>query len=139
MERQLVSVRTISELKPIPGADLIELAVVDGWQCVVKKGEYAVGDLALYFEIDSWVPHDIAPFLSKGKEPREYKGVKGERLRTVKLKGQISQGLLLPINEALYAINLNVDPQLINNTPIYKYEKELPANLRGLAKPTEKG
>jgi RNA ligase (TIGR02306 family) len=51
----------------------------------------------VYVEIDSWVPHDLAPFLSKGNEPREYGGVKGERLRTIKLRGQVSQGLLLPL------------------------------------------
>jgi RNA ligase (TIGR02306 family) len=47
--------------------------------------------------VDSWVPHDLAPFLSKGKEPREFNGIKGERLRTVRLRGQISQGLILPL------------------------------------------
>jgi RNA ligase (TIGR02306 family) len=62
---------------------------------VVKRGEFNVGDLAVYVEIDAWVPTEIAPFLSKGHEPREYNGVKGERLKTVRLRGQLSQGLLL--------------------------------------------
>ena len=53
----------------------------------------------MYLEPDSWVPNVLAPFLSKGKEPREFEGVKGERLRTVKLGGQLSQGLLLPVDE----------------------------------------
>ncbi|MFN6170260.1 MAG: RNA ligase (ATP), partial [Burkholderiales bacterium] len=71
-----------------------EVATVGGWRVVVKKGEFAVGDLAVYCEIDSWIPHDLAPFLSKGNEPKEYNGVKGERLRTIRLRGQLSQGLL---------------------------------------------
>jgi RNA ligase (TIGR02306 family) len=96
--RKLASIRRIADILPIPDADAIEVAVVDGWKVVVKKNEYRVGDLAVYLEIDSWVPHDLAPFLSKGQEPREYNGVKGERLRTVKLRGQISQGLLLKID-----------------------------------------
>lgn len=96
--RKLASIRRISAIDPIEGADAIEVATVDGWAVVVKKGEFAPGDLACYLEIDSWVPTTLAPFLSKGKEPRVYNGVPGERLRTVKLRGQISQGLLLPID-----------------------------------------
>lgn len=97
--RKLASIKEITEIRPIPDADAIECAIVGGgWPVVVKKGEFQVGDLAIYCEIDSWIPHELAPFLSKGKEPREYNGVKGERLRTVKLRGQVSQGLLLPVD-----------------------------------------
>ncbi len=98
MTRKLASIRRIADIQPIKGADAIEVATVDGWRVVVKKSEFKVGDLALYLEIDSWVPHELAPFLSKGQEPREYNGVKGERLRTVKLRGTTSQGLLLGVN-----------------------------------------
>ena len=63
----------------------------------MKKGEFQAGSLAIYCEIDSFIPNSIAPFLTRaGHEPKEYNGVKGERLKTVKLRGQISQGLLLP-------------------------------------------
>lgn len=96
-DRKLATIRKIAAIEPIEGADAIEVAVVDGWKVVVKKGEFQVGSLAVYLEIDSWVPTELAPFLSKGKEPREYEGIKGERLRTVKLRGQLSQGLLLPL------------------------------------------
>jgi len=96
--RQLATVRRIHNIVPIENADAIELAQIDGWQAVIKKGEYQVNDPVVYLEVDSWVPHELAPFLSKGKEPREFNGVKGERLRTVKLRGALSQGLILPIN-----------------------------------------
>lgn len=96
--RKLATVRKIDEIRPIEGADAIECAVIGGWAVVVKKGEFTAGTLAVYLEIDSWVPTELAPFLSKGKEPREFNGVKGERLRTVKLRGQVSQGLLLPLH-----------------------------------------
>jgi RNA ligase (TIGR02306 family) len=99
--RKLASIRRISDVQPIKDADAIEVATVDGWKVVVKKGEYSAGDLAVYIEIDSWIPHELAPFLSKGSEPSEYNGVKGQRLRTVKLRKQISQGLLLDINETI--------------------------------------
>lgn len=97
-ERKLVSVRKIAEIKPIEGADLVVHYRVDGWWVVDKVDLYKLGEAVAYFEIDSWVPHDVAPFLSKGKEPREYEGVIGERLRTIKLRGVVSQGLLLPLS-----------------------------------------
>ena len=98
--RKLASVQRVLEKKPIVGADLIEAYRVNGWWVVDKKDAYKVGDLVVYCEVDSWIPHTLAPFLTKpGHSPREYLGVKGERLRTVKLKGQLSQGLLLPLVE----------------------------------------
>lgn len=105
--RKLASIRKIDEIRPIAGADAIECAVLGGWNVVVKREEYKVGDLAIYCEVDSFIPNNIAPFLTKaGSEPREYNKIKGERLRTVRLRGQLSQGLLLPlqtvVNEVAY-------------------------------------
>lgn len=99
-ERNLVTLRTISDLQPIKGADLIEVATVDGWEVVVKKGEFNVGDLAIYFEIDSFLPasNPRFSFLAQRGTKKDSDGVERVRLRTVKLKGQISQGLLLPIS-----------------------------------------
>ena len=100
-DRKLATIRRIQEVKPIEGADMIEAVRVDNWWVVAKKGEYPVGDLAVYCEIDSWIPNSIAPFLTKpGHFPKEYQGVQGERLKTIKLKGQLSQGLLLPLSVA---------------------------------------
>jgi RNA ligase (TIGR02306 family) len=97
--RKLASIRRIKQLLPISGADKIELALVDGWQVVVKKGEFKENELAVYFEIDSFIPNSIAPFLTKeGYPPKEFNGVKGERLKTVKLRKTLSQGLLLPVS-----------------------------------------
>ena len=97
MSRKLVTVRKISNLLPIDGADAIELAVVDGWKCVVRKGEFAEGDYAVYFEIDSFLPSTDSRFESFMKNSREYLGVVGHKLRTIKLRGQISQGLAMPV------------------------------------------
>lgn len=96
--RKLARLEKITSLSPIEGADKIELATVVGWPVVVKKGEFQEGQFVVYFEIDSWIPTPIAPFLTKeGSTPKTYKGVQGERLRTVKLRKQISQGLVLPV------------------------------------------
>ena len=148
--RKLASIRKIADIQPIVGADAIEVVSVDGWKVVVKKGEYSVGDLAVYLEIDSWVPHELAPFLSKGQEPREYNGVKGERLRTIKLRGQVSQGLLLKIDNddgwnyifsspsdkhENYFVDLgeiaNEGNDVTELLGIQKWEAEIPAQLAG--------
>jgi RNA ligase (TIGR02306 family) len=138
--RKLASIRNIDNIRPIEGADAIECAVVGGWTVVVKKGEFAVGDLAVYCEIDSWIPHDLAPFLSKGKEPREFEGIKGERLRTIKLRGQLSQGLLLPHSVAANAIApgeifvCEEDSDVTELLGIVKWEMPIPAQLAGEVK-----
>jgi RNA ligase (TIGR02306 family) len=143
-ERQLATIREIAEIRPIEGADAIEAVRVDGWWVVAKKGEYSVGQLAVYLEIDSWVPDSIAPFLTKpGQEPKEFEGVKGQRLRTVKLRGQISQGLLLPLS--VLAIQTDSGSyvgqwegfeghDVTERLGILKWERPLPAQLAGMAK-----
>lgn len=96
--RKLASVRRIDSITEIKNAERIEVATLGGWEVVVKKGDFKPGELVVYFEIDSWIPHEVAPFLTAvGKEPKEYKGIKGQRLKTVKLRGQVSQGLVLPL------------------------------------------
>jgi RNA ligase (TIGR02306 family) len=133
--RKLATIRKIDALRPIPDADAIECAVIGGWTAVVKKGEFKQGDLAVYCEIDSWIPHALAPFLSKGKEPRVFDGIAGERLRTMKLRGQLSQGLLLPLS-ILTMIDSELFEGLDVSFPlgIVKYEAPIPAQLAGEVK-----
>jgi RNA ligase (TIGR02306 family) len=133
--RKMASIRVIDKIEPIEGADAIETAVIGGWKVVVKKGEFAVGGTAVYLEIDSWVPTELAPFLSKGKEPREFNGVKGERLRTVKLRGQLSQGLLLDLDTALPFTNSFQDGDDVSEVlNIQKWERPMNAQLAGMAR-----
>ena len=133
--RKLATIRKIDALRPIPDADAIECAVIGGWTAVVKKGEFTAGDLAVYCEIDSWIPHTLAPFLSKGKEPRVFDGIQGERLRTMKLRGQLSQGLLLPLS-TLTMVESELFEGLDVSFPlgIVKYEAPVPAQLAGEVK-----
>jgi len=88
-DRVLAHIERVKDIQPIDGADSIELAFVLGWQVVVKKGEMKIGDLAVYCEIDSIMP--IKPEFDFLKE-RHY------RIKTIKLRKQLSQGLLLPIS-----------------------------------------
>lgn len=143
--RKLVSIRKIGDLQPIPGADAIEVASVDGWKLVVKKGEFKVGDNCVYFEIDSFLPESnpIYSFIMRSGV-REFEGVRGHKLRTIKLRGQISQGLALPIHlfkgvkcifdeytcdftEVLWADGVEVTDYL----GIKKWEPQIPANMVG--------
>lgn len=99
MSRKLASVQKILNLRPIPGADLIEVADVLGWSVVVKKGDFAVGDLAVYFEIDSFLSADDKRYASFEERFINWGVKRGMRLKTIKLRKQISQGLVLKIDQ----------------------------------------
>jgi len=140
MERVLASVEVIKDIKPIEGADKICSYKVKGWNVVDSIDKYKIGDFVVYCEVDSFIPNTVAPFLSKDKEPKEYNGIKGERLRTIKLRGTISQGLLLSIDilnghmDYEDYIHLKVGDNVTENLGIQKYEPQIPACLSGVAK-----
>ena len=132
IERKLASVVKIVDLQPIVGADAIEVATVRGWKVVVKKNEFRVGDLAVYFEIDSFLP--VRPqfeFLRKSSY-RRMGDLEGFRLKTIKLRGQISQGLLTPIPDGIVDVKENDD--LTEALDVVKYEPPIPAQLAGKIK-----
>jgi hypothetical protein len=113
----LASVQRIESLSPIVGADIIEKATVLGWELVVKKGEYNVGDLTCYIQIDTVVP-ETPEF--------EFLRQRNFRVRTIKLRNQISQGLLVPLPKG----NWKVGDDLTDVIGVKKYEK--PDNNPGL-------
>lgn len=98
--RKLATIQRISAIRPIDGADRIVVADVLGWSVVVGKDEFMAGDLAVYFEIDSWCDSSISAFQTDVFKPRysNWNGKTGMRLKTIKLRKQISQGLLMPIS-----------------------------------------
>ena len=100
MSRKLASIQKIISITPIDDADRIELAHVLGWQCVVNKGQFQPDDLAVYFEIDSFLPvRDEFEFLRKSSYKKNDLLGEGFRLKTQAFRGQVSQGLLLPISD----------------------------------------
>ena len=135
MERKLATIRKISDLKSIEGADNIELAIVDGWQVVVAKNvEHKVGDFIVYCEIDSFLPiKEEFEFLRKSSY-RKSSEAEGFRLRTAKMRGQISQGLILPISVLGSEISLEEGMDVTEMLGIVKYEKPISPELSGLAK-----
>lgn len=97
--RKLASIQRIHEIEPIEGADKIELAHVLGWQCVVNKGQFKPMDLAVYFEIDSFLPiRDEFEFMRGNSYRKTDVMGEGFRIKTMRFRGQISQGLLLPVD-----------------------------------------
>jgi RNA ligase (TIGR02306 family) len=131
MSRKLVTIREVKNVVPITGADRIELAFIDGWQCVVKKGQFKKGDLAAYFEIDSFLP--VKPefeFLRKGCFRKMADGSEGFRLRTISLQKQLSQGLLLPLSD-LGLQNVSLGDDVTEIVQVKKYEAPIPACIAG--------
>lgn len=92
-ERKLASIQQIKHIEPIPNADNIVKLSINGWSVVSKKNEFKIGDFCVYFEIDSFLPitDQRFSFLEKSSKAKMDDEI-GLRLRTIKLKNQISQG-----------------------------------------------
>lgn len=122
--RKLVSVQKISEIKPIPNAESIEVAKVLGWSVVVQKGEFEVGDNVVYAEIDSVFPE---------KEEFEFLRPRQFRIRTIKLRKQVSQGICFPLS--ILPPGEYVEGQDVTDlVGVYKYEPKIPECLDGIMK-----
>ena len=105
--RKMVTVRTVTKVTKHPNADFLDICEVDGWNVITKLNEFQVGDKGFYFEIDSVVPTEDQRFafldnkakhqiLTNDKFERiEFRGFK---IKTMKMKGVLSQGLLLPLS-----------------------------------------
>lgn len=123
--RKLASIQRIISLDPIPNADAIMKATVLGWQLVVKKNEFDPGDLCVYVEIDSVLP-EVEAF--------EFLRNKKFRIRTIKMRGQISQGICFPLSILPEGIEITEDMDVTDILNISKYEPPIPASLTGVMK-----
>lgn len=133
MERKLATLEVIKDLQPIPNADNIEVATVRGWKVVVKKGEFEIGSLCVFFEIDSFLPQiPEFEFLRKSCFATLNTGETGFRIRTVKLRKQLSQGLALPLSHFFLTSNtLTIGTDLTNLLGVKKWEHNVSAYLGG--------
>ncbi len=111
--RKLASIQKIDDIKPIEGADRIEVAKIGGWQIIVKKNEFKIGDLCVYCEIDSLLPE---------KPEFEFLKSKHFRIKTMKMKGVISQGIIFTLD----ILGETHDINYINS--IYKYPEQVDLN-----------
>ena len=97
--RSLVTIQRVKKITPIPESDFLETAHIMGWQCVVKKGEFQEQDLGVYFEVDSFLPEiPRYEFLRASSYRDNEDNGKGFRIRTMRMRGQLSQGLFLPFD-----------------------------------------
>jgi len=119
--RKLVSIQRIREISSIPNADAIEVAKVLGWSVVIKKNEFKVGDLVVYAEIDSVFPE---------KEEFEFLKERKFRISTIRLRGQISQGICFPLI-ILPVGNYEENQEVTELLEVVKYEPPIPACLEG--------
>jgi RNA ligase (TIGR02306 family) len=145
--RKLVTLRRIARIDPIPNADAIEKATIDGWEVVVKKGMFAEGDHCVYFEIDSLLPilDPRFSFLVKGGQKVHQDGLDYIKLKTIRLRGQLSQGLALPVAEFTEITSHPIEPGTNYSETLYSvnfsehlgvviHEPPIPAQLKGQAK-----
>lgn len=127
-ERKLARVVKIDTIIQIEGAERIELAMIGGWQVVVKKGLYQPGSLAVYFEVDSMLPTDLPCFSDltniSSKLLFEVNGRPYARIKTAKMMKQLSQGYCLPLSEVPAGIAIpDVDGDMTKFLGVIKYEK----------------
>ena len=137
--RKLASVQIIKEVKEHPNADRLEILSFNniGWQCVSRKGEFKSGEQCIFFEIDSLISmkHEWIRFLQDKDKPSA-----PARLKSRRLRGELSQGLALPINILMaYKDQLDQWPlvegqDLTSTLEIQKYEPVIPACLNGEVK-----
>jgi RNA ligase (TIGR02306 family) len=131
VERKLASIRVIDEIRPHTNADSLELAIVGGWQTIVKKGEFKAGDHVVYFEVDSVLP--VRPeyeFLRKCCYVKK-DWVEGFRLKTIKLRGELSQGLVTRIPGGMISFDGRDVTEALD---VVKWDPPVPAQLSGQVK-----
>lgn len=132
MTRKLASIQQIKFKREIPNADAIEVVGILGWECVSKKGEFENNDKCIYFEIDSLLPEvETFEFLRKSCYRKDLKKF---RLKSVKLRGQLSQGLALPISLFPNLSELEIGSDVTEILNVEKYEPPIPAQIQGDAK-----
>ena len=129
--RQLASIRTVRDIQPIEGADVIVATQVDGWKCITKKGEFNIGDMGVYFEIDSFVLASDERYSFLSKQFINFENQLGARIRTIKLKGKIAQGLMLPLRLFPEIIRPEVGMDVTEILGVQKWEPHIPAQLAG--------
>jgi len=115
-------VARINEIKEIPGADNIEQGVIGGWNCIIKKGEYKVDDLVVVATTDAVIPQELSDAMNVTNYLR-----KGQRVRTVKLRGVYSECLIIPLRYARQSANYtklewNEGKDMMELLGIFKYE-----------------
>ena len=107
----------IGEIRPIEGADNIELAIVNGWHAITKKGQHNVDEQVIIATTDAVIPLSISDELGVTGYLR-----KGQRVRTVKLRGVYSECLIMPLDLLVFIDNINDGDDMMEMLGVIKYE-----------------
>ena len=134
--RKLASIQKITKVSPIEGCDFIELATVLGWQVIIKKGELTEGGYCLFFEIDSFLP--MEPRYEFLKKTTKFNGTEGYRIRTLKMKKVLSQGLALPLS-MFPELTENIQEDLSETLGVIKYDLEQFCGVNNTSKSEKPG
>ena len=130
----LASIQKILDVQPVENADSLDKVYVLGWQVVAKRGEFKAGDSCVYIGIDTIVP-DKPEFAFLAKEKF--------RIRTIKLRGELSQGIVFPLsilpppckeaclNDCSFSYDYKVGQDVSETLGVTHYEKPVPAGLGG--------
>jgi len=129
--RKLASVRRISDVKDHPNADKLAIYKVDGWNVIDGIGKYKVGDMIIYCEIDSYLPVKPEFEFLRRSSFKKMGILEGFRLKTIRLRGILSQGLLIPVDVLPSGRQYEPGEDVTEVLGILKYERPLPANLNG--------
>ena len=124
MERKLASIQIIKNVQPIENAENIERVDILGWHLVAKKGEFKIGDKCIYCEVDSILPE---------RPEFEFLRNKNFRIKTVNLRGQVSQGICFPLS-IIAQDNLEEGQDVTSIVGIEKYEALIPCAMQGKIK-----
>lgn len=140
--RKLASIQTVNTVEPIAGADAIERIRVLGWWVVVKKAEFKPGDKVVYCEIDSLLPERPEfEFLRPSSFKPAQVNAAGEqimpagfRIKTVKLRGQVSQGICFPLSLLPPGTPTEEGADVTELLKIAKWEPPVPVGMGGRVK-----
>lgn len=133
--RKLASIRLIDNVIAHPNADRLDIVTIGGWQCIAKKGEFVTGNFCVYFEIDAFLPElPMYEFLGRAKIHQDRLG---HRIKTIKLRGQLSQGLALPLKNFTGKLKNPKDGDDFTEVlGVIKYDLEIKINSGGVAAPS---
>jgi RNA ligase (TIGR02306 family) len=113
--QDLANIKQISQIIPHPNADALEIAIIEGWQCVVKKEQFKTNDLVVYIAIDTLL--NSKPSWASFLEQRNW------RVRLIKLRGELSYGLILPLSVLPENTPIELDSDVSNLLGVVKYQK----------------
>lgn len=134
MSELKVEICRIKEVTKHPNADRLDLVTVKGWQCVTGKGQFSPDDLVVYIPIDSILPIDIETILFP---PDSKIKLHKSRVKTIKIRGEISQGMVVPPAElGLASLSEGID--VTERLGITKWEPPIKGSPQSNCQPKKK-